>query len=221
MSERKRAWWRRGVWAWLIGLACALVVGPVVGLQPVHSEAASIPPSGDRVTAAVAALRTQHFYVAPEVRHLLTADQQKQIAETLDRAKVPAYLVFWASGSDAGYEIEADALDQIMRDVGVDGHYAIIDDRHQLQDDARGPGLRGVYAREGGLQQRLAPALLDYADTMAQAPPPTASERNEKPFDYWGGRGGGFAAGALFAVLSYGGLLLVVWLLGIAWRKVR
>jgi len=215
-AARPKLAWRRWYVAWPIALVVAAVVTPLAAMKvSTHATAAKLPPAGDRVSAAVAALRTDHFYVGPEVAHRLTAAQRSEIAQTLQSAKVPAYLVFWSSAGNQGYYIEPDALEEIMAGVGVDGHYAIVNSLQEVTQDSR--GLTEPYIDADIVKQRIGTGLLDYAKAMAAAP----AERESAPFDYWGGAGGGFGAGLLFVGLGFPVLLLVIWVLGVLVRRLR
>jgi len=210
-----KPWWRR----WYVAWPTALVVGALIGMVAAFRVQTHVPeqiaPAGDRVQAAIDALRTQRFYVGPEMAYRLTDEQRAKIEDALKSANAPAYLVYWSSQGDRGYAIDHDALAQIMKGVGVDGHYAIVDERQTATEDAR--GLTDPYLDQDSLKERLDRGLLDYATAMAALPDQPA----EKPFDYMGGPGGGLAAGLLIVGFGFPVLLLVVGVAGAWIRKAQ
>ncbi len=80
-------------------------------------------------------------------------------------------------------------------------------------------GYASPYVDANG-KGRPAAALTRFATELADLGPRHDAAPGERS-DYWGGAGGGIAAGVLFAVGAYLGLLLVVGLLGVAVRSSR
>lgn len=213
MSSPK-PWWRHWFVAYPIGIVVGVVVAVLAALQvQTHADPVDLPPAGDRIDAAVAALRTDPFYAAPEVASRLTQAERAKITRTLRGADVPTYLVYWNTEGDQGYYLDSDALEQIMAAIGRDGEYAIVNERQE--STLRSRGMRHGYVGDEPLNQRIGPGLVAYAHELADQ----AGEELGEPFDYWGGPGGGFAAGALMAGLGFGCLLLLVWIAGRVVRR--
>lgn len=183
--------WRTAI---LIGLVLAVVTGVGAGLwagRTPQQEPFDWPPS-DRVQAAVQSLRTDPFYVAPEMRHLLTTDQRSAISSALDRPEgLPLRLLFMHGTTDGGYYLDSDLLDRLAEQLG-DGLYAVVDERMEVTQ--RDYGVRVSYISDPGVKARPGDGLLSLAGEMANAPTRESTES-----DYWGGPGGGFAAGLLIA----------------------
>ncbi len=215
-AARPKAWWRRWHVAWPLALVVAAAIAPWIAMRvQTHPKAVVLPPPGDRVTTAVAALRTDHLYVAPEMADRVPAQQRAQIIAALKSASAPAYLVYWNSRGDQGYWIEPDALDQIMAGVGVDGHYAIVNERQQVT--ARARGLTDPWVDVALVEQRPGPGLLAYAQAMAALPSEPESAGSH---DYWGGPGGGIAAGFLMVGIGFPLVVGLVAMAGALFRKV-
>lgn len=205
--------WRRWYVVWPVALVAAAAVAPWFALRLPASTTYPIPAPGDRVQQAIDALKVDHFYVGPEFADRMTPEQRQSVITALRSAKTPSYLVYWDNAwSNAGYYLTDDALDQIMKGVGVNGLYSIVDEKQRSTDRQR--GVESSYLDPDVLQQRPAQGLLDYAKAMAAVP----NQPREHAFDYWGGPGGGIAAGLLFAVLGYLGALVVMFVLGRSYR---
>ena len=182
---------------WGISLAVAVVVGIVAGVVAGFSPTptAPAPYDSDRIEEAIAGLEQDPFYVAPELRHVLSAEEQSAISERLRTAEVPTYLLYMGSTVEGGYYIEAYLLDFVAERLGR-GFYAVVDETMEATD--REYGVDMDYVSADVLKTRPAQGLSAYADAMASAEvdSPYGSQS-----DYWGGPGGGIAAGALLAFL--------------------
>ncbi|MGZ4475150.1 MAG: hypothetical protein ACXVWW_05550 [Nocardioides sp.] len=165
---------------------------------------------GDRVAEAVAGVRRTGFYVAPELRGALTAGEVAQVEQALARAEVPVFLVWWDKTYDGGYGTDYGALDQLRAHVGVDGFYAIVDGTSSMLLGT--VGYEDIYLDDVSPHGRPAAALLRVAEGLAATP--AVRPHHDDGSDYWGGPGGGFAAGLLFVLLAYLPLLFLVWLVG-------
>lgn len=180
----------------LVALAVALLAGSLgwwlAGSSPVGTPPPA--PQSDRIDEAVAALQQDSFHVAPELRHVLTDEQRAAISAELDTAEVPTYLLFMADTTDGGYYISAYLLDHLSVRLG-DGLYAVVDET--MEGTARDYGVNMSYVSGDILKARPAQGLLQYAGALAAAD--RYEDRGEH--DYWGGRWGGIAAGALLAFL--------------------
>lgn len=180
----------------LIALVAALFAGTLswwmAGLGPVGAPVPE--PRSDRIDEAVAALQQDPFYVAPELRHVLTDDQREAISAELEGAAVPTYLLFMGDTTDGGYYIAGYLLDHLNARLG-DGLFAVVDET--MDATSREYGVNMSYVSGDVLKARPAQGLQQYAGALA------ATERNEDhgEHDYWGGHWGGIAAGALLAFL--------------------
>lgn len=221
---------RRAVAAWTAGL----VLGPAAGVgtaawvgrtdatAPVTSTV--VRPTGDRVQAAVDGVRADHFYAAPELRDRLTTSQISAIAKLAADAPTPTYVVYWGDmsyGRYGGYRTDYEALDQLMAGVGVRGHYAIVTDGGGTLTASR--GLQDPFVDPDLAKGRPDAALTRYVTAFAAVPAEAGSSysaRSESKggSDYWGGPGGGLAAGVLFAGGGFLVLMLLVWLASLARR---
>jgi hypothetical protein len=207
----------RVVRAWAIGLAsgiaaAAVAVPVAVHLHPGDPPASATPP-GDRVQHAIDGLRHDHFYVGPELRDRLTDAQFDAIADAAKQADTPTYVVWWDdAGGDGGFTGSFEANDQIMAAIDEDGFYAVVSNGGSADLDAR--GYRRPYVDRSLAQGRPEVALLRFVDALAEAP----REPEDGSSDYWGGPGGGLAAGALMAVPAFLLLLLLVRLAAILRR---
>jgi hypothetical protein len=196
---------------WAVGLAAGVAAGllavPVaVQVHPGDTPAAVRPP-GDRVRHAIDGLRRDHFYVGPELRDRLTDTEFQAISDAAQQAATPTYVVWWDDvGSDGGFGAGYEANDQIMAAIGEDGYYAVVTNgRSSAELDAVGydrPDVDSTLA-----QGRPQVALLRFVKALGAAP---REEEYTDSSDYWGGPGGGLAAGALIAGPSFLLLLAVV-----------
>lgn len=193
--------------SWLLALVAGLTVAFAAGAL-VRPAGAELPPAGDRVRAAIDGLKRDRFYVAPEMRNRLTAEQRRTISAALADGRVSTYLIFWKQTSDAGYYLDSQALDQVIAGVGVDGRYASVDQLLNATYESRGMGY--TFVDPDVLVARADQALLAYARAMG-AEPAEPVDRS----DYWGGPGGGIAAGALFAGGGFLVLLCVIGFVGL------
>jgi hypothetical protein len=197
---------------WGAAVVLAVVAGTLAGwLVGVGPAAGPVTPrASDRVDEAVAALRDDPFYVAPEMRHLLDGDQREAISQALRRSDEPVHLIYLHETSEGGYYLEAYLLDRLAERLGP-GFYAAVNEK--MSPTPRDYEMRFDYPDGRVLKARPADGLLAYAEELAGL-----EVRDDSPHesDYWGGPGGGFAAGALMAVgislvigavLGFGGFL--------------
>lgn len=212
----------------LAALPLAIGAGVAAGTLPGHHpqveeisfdeanlRAAAAHPIGDRVQAAVDGVQETGFYVGPELRDELTPAQVADIEEIIGGAEVPLFIVWWDRARDAGYNTPYAALDQLRVGVDREGYYAVVTEGYMPVLEA--VGYEAPYIRADG-KGRPADALTRIATEMAELPPRVDAPSGERS-DYWGGVGGGIAAGLLFAGLAYLGLLVVVGIAGVARRS--
>jgi hypothetical protein len=206
------------------GLFSAMVPGhhPVVektSYDEANLAAAAASTPGDRVQEAIDGVQPTGFYVGPELRGQLTADEVTKIEEIIASAPVPLFVVWWADTADGGYNTPYAALDQLRVGVGRDGFYAVL--TQGGYPILAGLGYDDPFVDADG-KGRPAAALERYVTELAAVPrpePETAS--GDEDWDYWGGPWGGIAAGLIFAALTYLGLLLVIGVSGVVWSHQR
>lgn len=209
-------------------VAVAVGAGVAAGTLPGHHpeveqvsfdqsnlRAAAAHPIGDRVQAAVDGVRETGFYVGPELRDELTADQVADIEGIIAGAEVQLFVVWWDETYDAGYNTPYAALDQLRVGVGEDGYYAVVTEGYVPLLESVGYASPYIDADGKG---RPADALTRIVTEMAELPPSEESPPGPGS-DYWGGTGGGIAAGLLFAGLGYLGLLAVIGVAGVTRRS--
>ena len=208
-----------------LALLVAAAAGLLAGLVPGHQDdparydfdsanlaAAAAEPPGDRVQAAIDGVQETGFYVAPELRGQLSDDEVAGIEQIVADSDVPLFVVWWEDTRDAGYNTAYAALDQLRVGVGEDGYYAVVTRGSYPLVEAVGYASPYVDADAKG---RPADALTRYVTELAAVPPEPEREPGSGS-DYWGGAGGGIAAGLLFAGLGYLGLLLIIGIVGAA-----
>ncbi len=172
-------------------------------------------PIGDRVQAAVDGVQETGFYVGPELRDELTPAEVDRIERVIAGAEARLFVVWWDQARDAGYNTPYAALDQLRAGVGEDGYYAVVTEGYiPLLESV---GYQSPYIDADG-KGRPAEALTQIVREMAQIPPSEDTPPGPRS-DYWGGVGGGIAAGLLFGGLAYLGLLLVVGIAGATRRS--
>lgn len=211
---------RRTLLAWAIGAGVGLTGGLLAALVPGHSSdspAATAPPPhlappGDRVRAAIAGVEKDHLYVAPEVRADLTAPQLTKLRGILAKAPVPTYVVYWAGYEEArygGYDIDADALDQLAAGVGKEGYYAVAPTDGLVE--AKAIGYDDPIPDADDVKGRPYQALTRYLNALVKVTPERpAPPSKDTADDYWGGPGSGFFAGLFIAVPLFFVLMILV-----------
>ncbi|NPC95696.1 hypothetical protein [Nocardioides sp. zg-DK7169] len=205
--------------ALVVSLGAGLLAGAVPGHHPtpephpydqaVLAAAAAATP-GDRVQAAIDAVQETGLHVGPELRGELDADEVEQIEEIIADAPVPLFVVWWEETWHAGYAQPESAMDQLRAGVFREGFYAVL-------SPGRPPVLAALGYQEPRIEAdgtgRPAAALTRVVTELAE----TEAARPGEPrpdSDDWGGALGALAAGLIFALIGYLGLLLVLGLLG-------
>jgi hypothetical protein len=196
-----------------VDTVAALAIGAAGVAWGVHvvdgrADVTSIAP-GDRVEAAVDALRTDDVYVPPDGRRMLAEDAEQRLEQVIADAPVPVHVVVWRASDQAGGEPYSFTLpEMIAEELGEPGIYVV----WQGPGDADADTAAGTRIDYGGPDLEAAgDAELRITEFVEQLEEDSLIEDDE--FDYWGGRGGGFAAGLMFG----GGIALSAWVLvGIA-----
>jgi hypothetical protein len=187
----------------------ALAIGAVGVLWGVHvvdgrSEVTAIEP-GDRVTAAVDSLRTDDVYVPPDGRPMLSEDAERRLEDVVARAAVPVHVVVWRASDEAGGEPYSFTLpDMLGEQLGEPGVYVV----WQGPGDARAEGAPGTRLDYDAPDLEAAgDAELRITEFVEQLAPDSLVEEDRS--DYWGGIGGGVAAGLMIG----GAIALGAWVL--------
>ncbi len=210
---------RLGVRSASLALLVSLGAGLAAGLLPGRGdaptdydsrvlEAAARAEPGDRVAAAIEGVREDGLHVAPELAGLLSEEKTAELERAVAGSPVPLHVVWWESTYEGGPANDFAAMAQLRAGIGEEGYYAVISPGRPIVVDA--VGLEEPFVDADGLG-RPAVALASVVEELAAAPPKPLQELTS---DYWGGRGGGIAAGLLFVALGYGALVAVVWVLG-------
>ncbi len=150
--------------------------------------------------------------VAPELADQVSSTDLAAARAALTDAEVPGRLAYLPyPETDSGYTTSGLPL-QWMEAIGTDGHYVVLWNRSGLTEST-GRGMADEYlstetkGQPGKALVRIAEEMATWPQEPAEGDTPPSRSTNS----YWGGRGGGIAAGLLF------GGLTVVPLLGIAW----
>lgn len=204
-------------------LLVSVLAGSAAGLVPGRGEApadydydsaglaaARATEPGDRVAAAIAGVREDGLHVAPELAGRLSDAEVRELEDAVADSPVPLHVVWWEQSYQAGYNTDYAALAQLRVGVGEDGYYAIVSDGGNVLVAAN--GLRDPFIDANGLG-RPADALGRVVAELAAAPPEAPYSADQES-DYWGGPGGGIAAGLLFVALGYGVLVPIVLVVG-------
>ena len=186
--------------------AVAAVVGVLWGVHIVDGrERLTTVPPGDRVEGAVAALRESDVYVAPDGRDMLPEDGEARLERVIAEAPVPVHVVVWEASSQAGGEPYSFTLtDMIADQLDEPGVYIVWQGPEDAEAEA-GPGFGIDYdvpdlEPAGDAETRMTEFVQGLGkDSLVE----------QEDSDYWGGTGGGIAAGALMG----GGIAVGVWLL--------
>jgi hypothetical protein len=185
-------------------LAALLAVALAVQVVDRRAGIADIEP-GDRVEAAVDALRDSAVHVPPDGRAMLSAEAEERLEAVIAESPVPVHVVVWRSSREAGGEPYSFTLpEMIAAELGEPGVYVVWQGPEDADAEAQ-PGHRLDYdvpdlEPVGDPETRLTEFVrgLDEESVV-----------EEEPWDYWGGVGGGIAAGLLIG----GGIALAAWLL--------
>ena len=179
-----------------LGLACLLGLGGAalgVHLVDERSEQTAREP-GDRVQGAIAALREDPVYVAPDGRDMVSVEGERRLERLIADAPVPVHVLVWESSRQAGPEPYSFTLpDQLATELGEPGIYIVW----------QGPEDVGVDVPEGKRLGWEVPDLENVGDPETQLSafitglPASGALEDAESNDYWGGVGGGIAAALL------------------------
>ncbi|MGK2875578.1 MAG: hypothetical protein ACSLEW_08035 [Nocardioides sp.] len=212
-------------WSWLVGILAGLAVGLPAALIPQNDPArewdpyaaALAAPAGDYITSLAEGVRRDHFWAAPEVASLLTAEELDDLSRVASNAPVPLFVGFVGDSdlaSETGAYTRYSALDQMMAEIRKKGYYALIDQRGSGITESL--GYDNPYTDDSLLTGRLYEGITRFVEALAAVEPEPLDSRSTS--DYWGGPVGGFFAGLLMVVPAYGLLLAAVAFVGMTTR---
>ena len=165
----------------------------------------------DRVREALAELRVDGVYVAPDGRYLLDEEGERTVEQAVADSEIPVYVIVWARDQEIGHD-ELHIEEQLSEALGPDRAAVFIWEGPQEGSVVlvpHGGSLNGFY---GGSD-----FVGDPAEVLPEAfrAVPEAQWYDGQGSDYWDGTSGGIAAGVLIG----SGALFV--LLGGAWVVTR
>ncbi|MCY7400549.1 MAG: hypothetical protein LH477_06275 [Nocardioides sp.] len=221
---------------WVIGAVVGIVTGTVLavavqGWQESREDAdvASraevfgrqdvVPPPGDAVRALVA--QDTRVAVDPLLADRLPEEDRARAEEILAGSPVPARIAYlsYPDSNEVGYTTTGAAA-QWQTAVGEEGHYVVLWDNGSTQVCA--VGLEAPYV-DTRTQGQPGPALVRLAEEMTtwEAEPLATEPDAPSDSDYWGGTGGGIAAGGLMGAFGVVPLFLLLrWYVGTRRREV-
>lgn len=169
-------------------------------------------PVGDRVQAAVAALRDSHIYAAPDSADLLSDADRARLEKAAAASKPETFVMVWESSSDGGFYLDTEGVRQVGAELGRPGYYVSIGraraaDGSVASDDV---GIDGDYVSADGFaegeevnQESVAARL---TQIIAESDGREFSESSTPGSAYWGGTVGTIAAGVLIGATAGAGL---------------
>ncbi len=204
-----------------VAVAGALAAGSAVAAtqilhdrraEAVAAQAAPLAPEvrTDRVRNALAGLADDGIYVAPDARDLLDERGERAVAQAIAEAETPIKVIVWTRTNKAGasYFDQRQQVEAGLTESGGRGVYLIWQGPEDGDVDTYGAyGFVDVAPYEDftGDPARTLPRLVAQVDAEVR----WYERRRDDDSDYWGGTGGGIAAGLLIG----SGVLLAVALL--------
>ncbi|WP_148614066.1 hypothetical protein [Nocardioides rubriscoriae] len=208
--------------AGILGLGTGAAAVTVLHLHPADVVARAQPPAGasDRLDEALAALRADGVYVAPDGRSMVDADGEQAIVDAVAANPVPVYVVVWSPDYEIGlnrYTVE----DVLQRELGDDDGFAFVwEGAGQGAVLALGPrGGSPDYSTASDFVGDPATSLVDAVSSVSADDFYTYDDDTDG--DYWGGPVGGSLAGLLLASAIVGGVLLLSRILAFALGRRR
>lgn len=180
-------------------------------------------PVGDRVQAAVEALRESNIYIAPDSADLLSGDDLARLEKAAAASSPETFVMVWESSSEGGFYLDSEGVRQVGAELGRPGYYVSIGrdgvGGSVSSDDV---GIDGDYVNADGFaegeavtQQSVAARL---TEIIAESNGREFSEASTTGSAYWGGTGGTIAAGILMGAVAGAPLTAIV---VVAWFIVR
>lgn len=195
-------------------LAVALGAGAVAALTSWRQHLIDENPSSststplDRVSHAIEGLRRDGVHVTRDGRSMLSVKDERRLEQRVAAADVPVRIVVWAPSRYAGANY---AREQVER--------AFADDEPGVAIIWEGPQQGSVFTTgKKGYVSDLGTVDLVGEPSVALAAAVVTSQdvtwfQDHGNSDYWGGTGGGIAAGVLFAGCALVMLWVFAWVL--------
>jgi hypothetical protein len=192
-------------------IALALGTGAALGVGHHLDESADREyAAGDRVVAAVAALREDHVHVTDDGRTMLDAEGEAAIAATIAERDLPVYVLVWQQSWFAGYDHYVQAAEQVVHHLDAPAILVL----WQGPDDSKTQVSEGYTMRSDGASwdseadepSYLGDPGLRIPEWLDQLP---ADPLEPRDWDYYGGRSGGTFIGLLYGLP----VVLGAWLL--------
>ena len=199
----------------------AIVLGGGAALVVDHrldDRAEGQPAGGDRVAAAAEGLLDDHVHVTDDGRAMLDEAAEREVADLIAARDLPVHVLVWQDSWFAGYDHYIQAAEQVLQRLD-DPAVLVLWQGPEHSTTQVSPGwTMDVLAEDRGdvpdEPSYLGDAALRLPEWLQQLPAdPLVRQEGD---DYWGGVGGGTAAGLFFAlpiVLGFWVLLGVVRLL--------
>lgn len=201
----------------LLVTAVAVVIACWGGWAYATTDVSDVAPPGDRVLAAVEALKSSHVYVDPDSAGILTPAEIARIDAAAAASDPEVFVVIWRESNEAGYYLPRQALSQIGAELDRPGFYIsaggkeIAADEVGIKSDDYISSYGSVEFDDGLAPGELAEGVLSLIDENNGR---DYSIGNTTGSQYWGGTGGTIAAGALIGTLvglCLAGLLAIAW----------
>lgn len=162
---------------------------------------------GDRVQRAADAISAgDHVYVAADAHDLVPPEVEVRLESLAADTDVPVHVAVWEESGEAGYGGIWDAAGQLERLVDEEAVYVLYQGPGEgLVDSTLEAPLLGAEVPDdfnGDAARRLEEIVTAVGETRR------GPERSD--WDYWGGPGGAFAAGSLFAAGAIPAVLLLI-----------
>ncbi|MEV7430645.1 MULTISPECIES: hypothetical protein [unclassified Nocardioides] len=185
-----------GVAALVLGAGAALVVDHRLDESPDEAFAA-----GDRVVAAAEGLRDDHVHVTADGRAMLDEAAEEEIADLVAERDLPVYVLVWRDSWFAGYDHYIQAAEQVLHRLDEPGVLVLWQGPEASTTQVSPGWTMDRYAEDWGEAEDepsyLGDAALRIPEWLEQLP---ADPLVRQEGDYWGGTGGGIAAGLFFGL---------------------
>lgn len=188
-------------------VSAALAIQVVEDQRTITSEEAA--PPGDRARDIIATFTGgQHLYVAPEMATTLTDAQKATVSAAAAEADPATFIALVGDREQSGYDGIFHLLSQLQMGVGQEGVYLVWDGDPRTGYAEETDGLSGYLSSEMTGQKDK--ALLRFIDQVEAEIAPYGEDGHSEGGDYWGGVGGGIAAGLLMVSAGYAALMLLL-----------
>lgn len=178
---------------WLHDRRADQVAAQAESLDPAHRV--------DRVRNALDGVADDGVYVAPDARTMLDAKGERRVARAIARSETPVRVVVWTKTGRAGASL-FDLVQQLESGLGDDGEsgvYLVWEGPEKGTIDTYGPASGYIsmspHDEFAGKPAVTIPRLVERVDDEVRW-----TGHDGADSDYWGGTGGGIAAGALLGI---------------------